>query len=129
MSFAIVDPESVRCREVIAHVNIGRSIPIQIPHHHAQSPVKWRFPQRLSFLIQKSAPRERNRFELSSAEISIKDVCLAEFIVEDRSPSSSAWLVLKGEPVREVRIGNRPATKCDDLRLAVDILNVKRAAG
>ena len=43
VAVTIVDPKTIRRGEVVARVNIRRSIAVEIAHHHAQAPIQRSF--------------------------------------------------------------------------------------
>ena len=77
MSMAVVDPNPIRGPIVVAHVQVGKAIPVHVAERRRQSPIPRRLGQWFSSLVQKCAVRPGDRGEASLAVIEIKRVGLA----------------------------------------------------
>ena len=74
----MIDPNSIWRKQVVADVNVGRPVAVQIVKLHGQTPVARRFPQGGSvFIHKKAAVGEGKRLEMSLAIVEIEDIDLA----------------------------------------------------
>ena len=77
MSAAIVDPHSIRCAEVIADVEVGHAVSVNIAEHRGKSPIIKVFLKGLTFFIEKRAAREADRLKATMAVVEEKGVRFA----------------------------------------------------
>src|SRR5205814_4493879 len=79
MAAAIIEPNTVGCLKLIANVNIGKPIAVDVAEHGGKAEVERRFLERLAVLAQKPAVSPGNRGKSAVAVIQIKHIRLAEF--------------------------------------------------
>src|SRR3954466_8618918 len=77
---SLVEPDAVGTIKVVADVNIGKTVAIDIANHHGQPPVEERLGQRMSVFVEECATGKRDRNEVCSSHVFIEDVDLALFI-------------------------------------------------
>ena len=73
-----VQPQAIRRMQVVAHVQVHPSIPVEIPELHRQPPVPLRALERLAVLVDEDALGPRHRAETSSPVVQPQHVGLAE---------------------------------------------------
>ena len=79
MAPAVVDPDAVGRLEIVAHVNVGRAVAVDVAEHDRQSQVARRVAQRMAVGCEKRAVRPGDRSELALAVIQIEHVRRAQF--------------------------------------------------
>src|SRR4026207_2310290 len=77
MSAAIVDPNSVRCAEVIADVEVGAAVSVNVAEHRGKSPIVKVFLKGLTLFIEKSPAREADRLKATMAVVEEEGMCFA----------------------------------------------------
>ena len=73
-----IDPDAIRRRVVIADVQVGTSIAVDVAKHHRQPPITIRRNRR-SLLVGVSARLELDRLEVSLAVVAIEPMHLRQF--------------------------------------------------
>src|SRR5207245_1329380 len=73
-----INPDSIRRHIVVANVQVGRPITINVTKHCRQSPIPkgW---NRFAFLVQKNARLELNGREVTMPIVAVKSVHLWQF--------------------------------------------------
>src|SRR5207247_8081364 len=74
---AIIESDTIRTPEIVADVDIRRSIPIEVAKHDRQSPILRTRRQGLAVFIQKISAAPRHGRKMSLAVVEIKRIDLA----------------------------------------------------
>ena len=79
-SLASVEPEPVRpMDEVVADVEVGLTITIEIPEHHGQPPVARGIHQSLSLFVQEQPHIPRSHHHVGPASIDVQGIGFPAF--------------------------------------------------
>src|SRR5438045_1259910 len=79
MSLTVVEPDPVGRPIIIAYVDVGPPVPVNVSECCRQSPIERRVGEHLIVLVQECALRPRNRGEMSLAVIEVQNVRFAIF--------------------------------------------------
>src|SRR5439155_18385098 len=71
---ALVDPDSIGGKEIVAHINVGQAVAVDVPEHCRETPIVRRLRQRFAVFVEKRAAGKGDRDEICSALIAIKNV-------------------------------------------------------
>ena len=112
MAATLVDPNPVHGIEIVANVEVGKTVAVQVAEHHRQSPVIGRRGQGPPVLIQEGAAGEGDRNEVGAALIAVEHVHLALFI--------DAAARVDGKSVGQIGVRHGPAIDALDHLPAVD---------
>src|SRR5262245_48105634 len=77
--FAVVDPDAVGSLKIVADINIGMPVGIDVAEHNRKALVPGRGCERLAFLIEEAPISPRRSLEGAFAVINVKGVGFAEF--------------------------------------------------
>ncbi len=116
---SIIDPEAIRRLEIVAHVNVRRSVAVDIAEHDREPPVKRRLRQRPPMLVKKRALGERHRYKPSRTLIPQQHIRLPVLVVGE-SASAGLFADLEIEAIHQFRIRQRFSIHTGNLRRAVD---------
>src|SRR5213594_4108676 len=83
MAFAIVEPNTVGGFEIVAHVEVGRAIAVEVAEGGRQTPVIGRLVQRTAIFIDKSSVSPGEGRKTAFAIVVVEDMRLAVFIVNE----------------------------------------------
>src|SRR4051812_43091108 len=64
---SLVEPDAVGTIKVVADVNVGKTVAVDIANHHGQTPVEERLCQRVSVFVEECAAGKGDRDEVGPA--------------------------------------------------------------
>ena len=114
---AVIDPDAVRREQVVADINVRRTVAVEVVKLRRETPVPRRVGQRHPIFIEERTVRERPRLEMSSAVVEIQDIRFAEFQHVTRRSEN--------ETIRVIRQRSRPVVHRRNHRSAFDELPVE----
>ena len=115
-SGAIPEPNAIGRGKVVADVDIGRAVAIEVANHHGESPIARRGSQGRPLRVEEEAVGPGQGHEAAAARIAKEGVRLAEFVMQHSYAAIGQRPVCKLKAVRPFRIGQWPAVDGRDDR-------------
>src|SRR5262245_11596324 len=116
----IIDPNAIWSAEVIAHIKIGRPIPVNVPEHYGKSPIVKISLKGLAVFIEERAAGKADGLEASPTVVEKEGMGFAMF---------HNFASNQGNAPHDVRIGSRTVSVELQDGLSVDAIETHARAG